>query len=89
LKISVTEEEKFILMQQLIDQADFKDAKDVMTIDGLRVNFENGWGLVRPSNTTPYLILRFEAINQIMLERIQFAFRKWLLSVNPEFVLPF
>lgn len=89
LKVSVTEEEKFKLMQLLIDCADFKEASDIMTIDGLRVNFADGWGLVRPSNTTPYLILRFEAINEVMLEKIQSLFRAWMISVRPDLVLPF
>lgn len=89
LKINVAEEEKFSLMQALIDRADFKEAKEIMTIDGLRVSFEHGWGLVRPSNTTPCLILRFEAINQGIMENIQTLFRDWLLSVKPDLVLPF
>lgn len=89
LKVSVADEDKFHLMQQLIASANFAEAKDVMTIDGLRVNFHEGWGLVRPSNTTPCLILRFEAVNQLMLEKIQSHFRLWMLSVRPELVLPF
>lgn len=89
LKINVAEEEKFALMKKLLDKADFKEAKEIMTIDGLRVSFENGWGLVRPSNTTPCLILRFEAINHTIMENIQALFRDWLLSVKPDLVLPF
>ena len=89
LKVLVTEEEKFRLMQQLIDNANFNDTHELMTIDGLRVNFSDGWGLVRPSNTTPYLILRFEALNETMLEKIQLVFREWMLSVKPDLVLPF
>lgn len=89
LKVHVTDEEKFVVMQQLIDQAKFGEAHEVMTIDGLRVNFADGWGLVRPSNTTPYLILRFEALNQTVLESIQRMFRDWMLSVRPELELPF
>lgn len=89
LKVFVEEDEKFQLMDQLIANANFTDAKEVMTIDGLRVNFADGWGLVRPSNTTPYLILRFEAINQAMLENIQSLFRIWMLSVKPDLILPF
>lgn len=89
LKINVREEEKFSLMQALIECADFKEAKEIMTIDGLRVSFEHGWGLVRPSNTTPCLILRFEAINEAIMEKIQTLFRNWLLSVKPDLVLPF
>lgn len=89
LKVLVKEEEKFQMMQDLIHHANFTEAKDVTTIDGLRVNFTEGWGLVRPSNTTPYLILRFEAINQLVLEKIQAEFRAWMLAVRPELVLPF
>jgi phosphomannomutase/phosphoglucomutase len=89
LKIFINEEEKFGLMQQLIDQANFPEASDVITIDGLRVNFSEGWGLVRPSNTSPYLVLRFEAINQLILEKIQLLFKEWLLAVKPDLVLPF
>jgi phosphomannomutase/phosphoglucomutase len=89
LKVLVDEDDKFRLMQQLVDQAHFADAQDILTIDGLRVNFAEGWGLLRPSNTTPYLILRFEAANEVMLEKIQQLFRHWMLSVKPDFVLPF
>lgn len=89
LKIQVADEEKFQLMQRLIDHADFPDADDVNTIDGLRVSFTDGWGLVRPSNTSPCLILRFEALNEVILRRIQDIFRNWILSVRPDLVLPF
>ncbi|MBV9575914.1 MAG: phosphomannomutase/phosphoglucomutase [Gammaproteobacteria bacterium] len=89
LKVLVAEEEKFSLMEKLIAQAHFKEAEDVMTIDGLRVNFSHGWGLVRPSNTTPCLVLRFEAINEIILNDIKTSFRQWMLSVKPDLVLPF
>lgn len=89
LKVFVAEEEKFDLMQRLISGANFSKDCDMMTIDGLRVNFQDGWGLVRPSNTSPYLVLRFEALNQKMLDDIQRTFRDWMLSISPELVLPF
>ncbi len=89
LKVFVADEEKFNVMKELVTHANFAEAKEVMTIDGLRVNFADGWGLVRPSNTTPYLILRFEAVNESILESIQTIFREWMLSVRPELVLPF
>ncbi|HSW71087.1 MAG TPA: phosphomannomutase/phosphoglucomutase, partial [Gammaproteobacteria bacterium] len=94
LKIFVAEDEKFTLMAELIKQMKaaqkkFADAEEVMTIDGLRVNFAKGWGLVRPSNTTPCLILRFEALNESILQTIQDLFRDLLLSVKPSLVLPF
>lgn len=89
LKILVAEEEKNQVMQKLIERADLTGAHEIITIDGLRVNFTDGWGLVRPSNTTPYLILRFEAINMTILEKIQSVFRDWILTVKPDLVLPF
>lgn len=88
LKIYVDEAEKFLLMEKLITAAKFDEAQ-LMTIDGLRVNFAQGWGLVRPSNTTPCLVLRFEAENQSVLEHIQNLFREFLLGVKPDLVLPF
>lgn len=88
LKIYVSEDEKFRLMQSLIDNANFTDASLTM-IDGLRVNFADGWGLVRPSNTTPCLVLRFEAQTLAILERIKDIFRENLLAVKADLVLPF
>lgn len=89
LKVHINEEEKFTVMQQFIEKANFSTAEDILNIDGLRVNFADGWGLLRPSNTTPYLILRFEAINETVLKQIQTLFREWMLSVRPELTLPF
>jgi phosphomannomutase/phosphoglucomutase len=59
------------------------------TIDGLRVDWPDGWGLVRASNTTPVLVLRFDADSQAALARIQAAFREQMLAVQPDLVLPF
>ncbi|WP_166213039.1 phosphomannomutase/phosphoglucomutase, partial [Cognatiluteimonas telluris] len=59
------------------------------TIDGLRVDWPDGWGLVRASNTTPVLVLRFDADSQSALDRIQAAFREQLLAVDPGLALPF
>lgn len=89
LKIAVTEEEKFSLMEQLIGAAKFVDAISITTIDGIRVNFKAGWGLVRPSNTTPYLIARFEASDEHAMKDIQLRFTEWIHSVQHELVLPF
>lgn len=89
MKIAVSDEEKFDLMQLLINNAAFSAAHEVMTIDGLRVNFSEGWGLVRPSNTSPYLVMRFEAINDVVLGQIQEIFREWILSVRPSLILPY
>jgi phosphomannomutase/phosphoglucomutase len=82
------EGENFALMEKLSGQADFVDAK-VVRIDGLRVEFEDGWGLVRPSNTTPSLVFRFEADSEAALIRIQQQFQRWLLRVEPRLKLPF
>jgi phosphomannomutase/phosphoglucomutase len=88
LKIDIDEDEKFTLMDELIKQANFSAAEQV-TIDGLRVNFADGWGLVRLSNTTPSLVLRFEAESEKVLSQIQELFRELLLGVKPGLVLPF
>ncbi len=89
LNITVTEASKFGIMQNLLTQAKFDEEYKLITIDGMRVEFADGWGLIRPSNTTPKLVVRFEATTQIILNRIQEQFRALLLSVAPELVLPF
>ncbi len=66
INIDTTEEKKFKIIDELKDKlsnppADFPIIKDIITVDGVRVVFENGWGLVRASNTTPKLVTRFEA----------------------------
>lgn len=88
LKIYVSEDEKFSLMRKLIENAKFPLAQLSM-IDGLRVNFSDGWGLVRPSNTTPCLVLRFEAETLAILDRIKDVFRENLLALKSDLVLPF
>ncbi len=88
LKVPVADCEKFALMEALTAAASFDDA-DIITIDGVRVNFAEGWGLVRPSNTTPCLVLRFEANDARFLHTLQQRFREWMLSVNPALALPF
>ncbi|MFW0082819.1 MAG: phosphomannomutase/phosphoglucomutase [Coxiella-like endosymbiont] len=88
LKLPIPEEEKYLFMQKLAEKADFVNA-EVITIDGLRVEFENGWGLVRPSNTSPYLILRFEANTKDELKRIEEIFRIQLLNIDSTLKLPF
>lgn len=88
LKVYVDDDEKFLLMNQLVQNANFSTA-EVVTIDGLRVNFADGWGLVRPSNTTPCLVLRFEAESESVLEKIKNVFRDFLLTAKPDLVLPF
>ncbi len=69
-------------------QADFGIAK-LIDIDGLRVEFANGWGLVRASNTTPCLVLRFEADSKEILEEIKTLFKEQMLKVKADIQLPF
>jgi phosphomannomutase/phosphoglucomutase len=89
LKLELTEfGEHYKLMDKIRDSFNFEDAK-VRTIDGIRADFEDGWGLVRPSNTTPCLVIRFEADNQKALERIQDNFRQQFLKIDRELNLPF
>jgi phosphomannomutase/phosphoglucomutase len=89
LRVPVSDEEKFKLLETLAADTRFVAGKEISTIDGLRVKFTDGWGLVRPSNTSPYLILRFEALNETILAEIKAHFRAWLLAAEPNLVLPF
>ena len=89
LSIEVTEANKFSIMQQLVAMANFESAIEINTIDGMRVEFVDGWGLIRPSNTAPKLVVRFEALTQVILQQIQTQFRTALLRVDPELVIPF
>ena len=73
MNLDVEENKKFKIVEDFIMKADFGNA-DKITIDGLRVNFEDGWGLLRASNTTPKLVLRFEANSQKRLHEIENMF---------------
>lgn len=86
--INMKEGEPHTLIAQLQQTATFDDAK-VLTIDGLRVEYKDGFGLMRPSNTTPVIVLRFEADNIAALERIQNDFRSVILAAAPDLKLPF
>ena len=88
IKIPIAEEKKFIFMQNFSKQAKFPDGKPNL-IDGVRVEFTNGWGLLRASNTTPCLIARFEATDHQNLERIQELFRAQLMRVDQELEFTF
>jgi len=88
LKIELAEGEHYQFMEQLRQRAVFDDAT-LNTIDGLRADWSDGWGLVRASNTTPVLVLRFEAESAVALKRIQQVFRKQLLAIDFKLKLPF
>ncbi|MFX8864276.1 phosphomannomutase/phosphoglucomutase, partial [Acinetobacter baumannii] len=69
--------------------AKFTDANEVITIDGLRVEYADGFGLARSSNTTPVVVMRFEADSQAALERIQADFKRVILTAKPDAAMPF
>jgi phosphomannomutase / phosphoglucomutase len=88
LQIPVPEEDKFQLMQEIIAHAKFKNAT-INKIDGLRVDYPYGFGLIRPSNTTPSLVLRFEADTEQNLQLIQTLFKQQILAINSNLNIPF
>lgn len=88
LTIGLQEGENFRFVERLKELAEFPEAR-VTDIDGLRVDFMNGWGLVRASNTTPSLVVRFEAESPQALARIQGQFGELMKRVKPDIALPF
>jgi phosphomannomutase/phosphoglucomutase len=86
IKLTTTEAAKFDIISRLAAEGRFGDGK-ITTLDGVRIDYPDGWGLVRASNTTPALIMRFEADNDTVLARIQDVFREQLLAIDP--ALPF
>lgn len=89
LQIKVAEGENHALVAALQKNADFSRAQQIIMIDGLRVEYADGFGLARASNTTPVVVLRFEADNAAALARIQQDFRDNIQRVKPDAVLPF
>lgn len=81
IRVPVDEAKKFGIIERLIAQADFGDAKKI-TLDGLRVEFPHGWGLVRASNTGAELTLRFEADTQEQLHQLKAQFTRELRKVD-------
>ncbi|HQP66705.1 MAG TPA: phosphomannomutase/phosphoglucomutase, partial [Quisquiliibacterium sp.] len=89
LQLRTAEGENFRMVEELKRTAKFPGASDVITIDGVRVEYPDGFGLARPSNTTPVVVLRFEADTPAALSRIQNDFRRAILAVKPGVKLPF
>ncbi|HYC45089.1 MAG TPA: phosphomannomutase/phosphoglucomutase [Burkholderiales bacterium] len=89
LQVKTAEGENYTLIDKLKQTAKFDGARELITIDGLRVEYKDGFGLARPSNTTPTIVLRFEADDAAALKRIQEDFRGALLAVGPNLQLPF
>jgi len=88
LNITMPEGEHHKFMEKFMMQADFGNA-NVTMIDGVRADFEDGWGLVRASNTTPVLVLRFEGKTEEAMQRIQSKFKDAMLQVDPDLSFPF
>jgi len=86
LNIDVSEEGKFAIIAELQQQR--FDGGELNCIDGVRVDYPDGWGLVRASNTTPVLVLRFEAQSDAVLERIRSDFQQRLQTIDPALVIP-
>ncbi|MDQ1363185.1 MAG: phosphomannomutase / phosphoglucomutase, partial [Pseudomonadota bacterium] len=89
LQIKFREGEHYKFMENFNKQAKFPDAVDISTIDGMRVTWKKGWGLVRPSNTTPSLVLRFEAEDETSLKEVQAKFREQMSKIDAQLKLPF
>ena len=88
LKVNVAEGEQYRFIEEFVAKAKFDGAR-IATIDGLRADWPDGWGLVRASNTTPSLVMRFDAKDNESLQRVQAAFREQMHAINPSMVLPF
>ena len=88
LKVQMQEGENHDYVEAFKETARFDGAR-ITTIDGLRADFDDGWGLVRASNTTPILVLRFDGETEEALIRIKASFRSQMLDVNPDLELPF
>ena len=88
INIQVTEQSKFSIIDRLQRDGVWGEG-NITNLDGVRVDYPKGWGLVRASNTTPVLVLRFEAETEQELERIKEVFRAQLYSAAPDLSLPF
>lgn len=88
LNVAMKEGETHRFVEEFRKRARFDGAR-LTTIDGVRADWPDGWGLVRASNTTPVLVLRFDADDNAALVRIQDQFRRQLLALSPRMQLPF
>lgn len=88
IKVKVADDRKFTLVQQLAEQGDFQNG-NITAIDGIRVDYSKGWGLVRASNTSPALTLRFEAESDEALVYIKQVFKRELQKIDSSLALNF
>ena len=89
LQIMLKEGENYALMAQLQERGKFEGAQEIITLDGVRVEYADGFGLARSSNTTPVIVLRFEADSAAALARIQSQFSRELQKLKPDVVVPY
>jgi phosphomannomutase/phosphoglucomutase len=89
LQLELKEGENVALIDFLLANATFPGNQEIITIDGLRVEYADGFGLARSSNTTPVVVMRFEAETPAALARIQAQFKSAILACRPDAVLPF
>ncbi|MFZ3287368.1 MAG: phosphomannomutase/phosphoglucomutase [Telluria sp.] len=89
LHLELLEGENAALIEKLRSGAAFPGAERIITIDGMRVEYADGFGLARASNTTPVVVMRFEAETPEALRRIQGEFRRVIVAAKPDAVLPF
>lgn len=82
IRVAVEDTKKFEIIEQLSQSGDFSKA-NLITLDGLRAEFKQGWGLVRASNTSPHLTLRFEAIDKVFLHKLKALFVRELRKIDP------
>ena len=89
LNVSCADASPHALIEKLAEVAQFPGAQEIIRVDGLRVEYPDGFGLARASNTTPVLVLRFEANDRAGLDRIQNEFRRVFAATAPGVALPF
>jgi len=89
LQLACAEGEPFTILETIKANAKFPTSQSINTIDGVRVEYADGFGLARPSNTTPIVVMRFEADSETAIQRIQAEFKVALLAAKPDAKLPF
>lgn len=89
LQITLNEGENYTLIAQLQEKGQFEGAQEIITLDGVRVEYADGFGLARSSNTTPVIVLRFEADTGAALTRIQSQFAREIQKLKPDVALPY
>jgi len=88
LRMPLSEVQHAGFMEELVEKMTVANA-EIIDIDGLRIEYSDGWGLARPSNTSPYIILRFEGESESVLERIKSEFRAAIQLVKTDADIPF